>query len=278
MDHILVLGGDRRQETVAKGLAAEGWHIHTYALGNIPGAVTEADLSAVGQADIVVLPMPLTTDGVHLNASTPVPLRDVFDRLTPEQLLFAGRVTPPSQEMAVAWGLTLLDYADREELAIANAVPTAEGAIQLAMEELPVTIHGTPVLVVGYGRVGSAVARRFAALGAQVTVAARRAEQRAMARADGMSAVSPEEMGGPCRLILNTVPAPILTRRVLERFAPPCLILDLASHPGGTDRTAAEKLGFSVIHALALPGRVAPETAGAAIKDTLLHMLRELGR
>ena len=60
--------------------------------------------------------------------------------------------------MADARGLILRDYFAREELAVANAVPTAEGAVQLAMEQMPVTIHGARVLITGFGRVGQAVA------------------------------------------------------------------------------------------------------------------------
>lgn len=51
---------------------------------------------------------------------------------------------------------------------IMNAVPTAEGAIQIAMEQTDVTLHGLPVLVIGHGRIGSLLARRLAALGAKV--------------------------------------------------------------------------------------------------------------
>ena len=67
--------------------------------------------------------------------------------------------------MAQVRGLTIQDYFAREELAVANAVPTAEGAVQLAMEHLPITIHGARVLVVGFGRVGRTTAQRFQALG-----------------------------------------------------------------------------------------------------------------
>ena len=49
------------------------------------------------------------------------------------------------------------------------------------MEQLPITIHGARVLVVGFGRVGRALAQRLAALGAKVTVAARRYESLAWA-------------------------------------------------------------------------------------------------
>ena len=116
------------------------------------------------------------------------PLASLLDALSPPQILCGGRVDPVSAAMADARGLILRDYFAREELAVANAVPTAEGAVQLAMEQMPVTIHGARVLITGFGRVGQAAARRFAALGARVSVAARRYEQLALAESEGYGA------------------------------------------------------------------------------------------
>lgn len=78
-------------------------------------------------------------------------------------------------------------------------------------------------------------------------------------------------------LIINTVPARVLGQEELEDVNPSCLILDLASKPGGVDLGRAGELGLTVIWALSLPGKVAPVTAGAAIKSTIYNMLREAG-
>ncbi|MGE4275639.1 MAG: hypothetical protein AB7E30_00520 [Lawsonibacter sp.] len=48
--------------------------------------------------------------------------------------------------------------------------------------------------------------------------------------------------------------------------------------PSGVDLGVAGELGLTVIWALSIPGKVAPVTAGAAIKSTIYNMLRELGR
>ena len=53
--------------------------------------------------------------------------------------------------------------------------------------------------------------------------------------------------------------------------------MDLASKPGGVDMEAASRLGVRVIWALSLPGKVAPVTAGKIIRDTIYHILNELG-
>jgi dipicolinate synthase subunit A len=174
----------------------------------------------------------------------------------------------------------VLDYFAREELAIANAVPTAEGAVQLAMEHLPITIHGARILVLGFGRLGRQTAQTFAALGGKVSVAARKYDQLAWAQAMGLGTEHLSQLSGwlcGYDLLVNTIPAPVLMPKELEDLKSGCLILDLASAPGGVDRSAAEQLGLTVIHALSLPGKVAPVTAGQAIKTTIYHMLAELG-
>ena len=136
-------------------------------------------------------------------------------------------------------------------------------------------------MVMGFGRVGRITAQRFAALGARVSVAARKYDQLAWAQAMGFDPQPLSHLAGwlcGYDLVVNTIPAPVLTRRELEDLKPDCLILDLASKPGGVDQTAAGELGLAVIWALALPGKVAPVTAGAAIQTAIYNMLQELGQ
>lgn len=288
MEHegnIWVVGGDRRQACLAWLLAQEGHTVHTYALTldqpSDRNRIQETQLDGIYRADCVILPMTVCRGQGLLNtplAAGDYALAEVLDRLRPSQFLCGGRVDDESQSMARERGLLIRDYFDREELAVANAVPTAEGAVQIALEELPITIHGSRVLVIGFGRVGRLTAQRFGALGARVTVAARKYDQLAWGRAMGFEGEPLGRMAGwlcAYDLVVNTVPAPVLGRAELEDIREDCLILDLASQPGGVDRAAAEKLGRRVIHALALPGKVAPVTAGAAIRDAIYHMMLE---
>lgn len=282
-----VVGGDMRQAKLAQLLAQDGHTVHTYALDpgpkTISGLIQEQNLNYACRADCVVLPLTVSAGNGLLNAPLSLsehPLAPILDRLSLRQFLCGGRVDPETQAMAQERGLTIHDYFAREELAVANAVPTAEGAIQLAMEHLPITIHGARVLVVGFGRVGRMAAQRFDALGAKVSVAARKYEQLAWAQAMGFGGEHLSHLAGwlcGYDLVVNTVPALVLGRTELEDLRPDCLIIDLASKPGGVDLAAAGELGLTVIWALSLPGKVAPVTAGAAIKRTIYNMLRELG-
>ena len=284
--NIWVVGGDQRQVCLAGLLAADGHTVHTFALeraGEIPETEEEEDLAGLDLADCVVLPLPaLGEDGT---VNTPLSrktlsLEAVLDRLRPGQVVCAGRVETAAREAALRRGLAIHDYFAREELAVANAVPTAEGAIQIALEELPITLHGARALVVGYGRLGRALAPRLSALGARVSVAARKWEDLAWIEAAGYTAEHTGELEGwlcGCDLIVNTVPARVLDEGALRDLKPGCLIIDLASKPGGVDFEAARTLGVRAVWALSLPGKTAPVTAGQAVKSSIYHILNELG-
>lgn len=148
------------------------------------------------------------------------------------------------------------------------------------MEELPITLHGARALVIGYGRLGKVLARQLRGLGVRVSVAARKYADLAWIRAEGLEAERSDQLSGwlcGYDLVVNTVPAPILGREELTQLKPGCLVIDLASKPGGVDFDAAAQLGVKAVWALSLPGKVAPVTAGLAIRDAIYNILTELG-
>ena len=281
---IWLFGGDRRQVRLAGLLAEDGHSVHTLGLGPATGGVREErELAGAALADCVVLPLPAAAPGGRLNAplaEEPLPMEEVFAALRPGQIICAGRVDDATQAMARDRGLVLHDYFAREELAVANAVPTAEGAIQIALEEMPVTLHGSRALVIGYGRLGRALAPRLAGLGAKVSVAARKYADLAWAEGFGFGTEHTGELKGwlcGYDLVVNTAPALVLGKEELEELKPECVVIDLASLPGGVDFAAAKALGVKAVQALSLPGKVAPATAAAYLRSTICHILHELG-
>ena len=101
-----------------------------------------------------------------------------------------------------------------EEIALENAIATAEGAICLAIRESPFNLHLSRCLILGYGRCGQALADRLRGMMAEVTVCEKSPIKRTLAVTRGFLAVSPEMLGKVLpgkQLIFNTVPAPVLT-------------------------------------------------------------------
>ena len=278
-----VIGGDPRQAALAGLLADDGHGVHTFALERGEGVECEPTLEGARLADCVILPLPAADGEGRLNAPlSPVrcTLGEIVDALRPGQLLCAGMAGPRLEALARERGLVLRDYFAREELAVLNAVPTAEGAIQIALEELPVTLHEARALVVGFGRLGRALAPRLRALGARTWVAARSYAQRALAQGMGLEAEGLERLGEwlcSFDLVVNTVPAPVLGIEELAAMKEGALVIDLASRPGGVDLAGAAALGTRVVWALSLPGKVAPVTAGRYIQQTVYHIMEELG-
>lgn len=165
-------------------------------------------------------------------------------------------IAPPGQKRG-------LPYYRNKSYIMRNAALTAEAAVSLLMQRVP-PVMGRQVLIVGYGRIGRQLARRLHALGAQVTVAARRAESRTEAEADGLRAVDITPTPETYDAVINTVSAP-----VLRGDFGAALRLDLASAPGGwADDTP-------VLHAPGLPGRYAPEAAARIMRDAIYETLRE---
>ncbi len=279
-----VVGGDLRSAYLAGALAAEGNRVISAGFDSteLPACVTACTnaAQAITLADCVILPLPISTDGVNVNAPfsrIPIPLETVVQSMRENQLLLGGQIGESFRRDLSLRGLTAGDYFAREELAVLNAVPTAEGAIQLAMEELPITLSGARCLITGYGRIGRVLARLLRALDATVTVAARSCSDLAWAAAQGCHTVELSRLSGRSGfdVIFNTVPHKIFTRELLETLDSGTLIIDLASRPGGVDFNAAAQLRLKTIWALSLPGRVAPKSAGLIIKQTILNMIKE---
>ncbi len=276
-----VLGGDLRQVWLARLLLEDGFDVVTWGLeqGGAPNAVP---LSQALEARLLILPLPVCRGGQLTLPLTDTRLEaeQLWPRLRYDQLLLGGLTGELSPRLMADFGLTLADYYDREETQIANALPTAEGAIQLAMERTDRTIHASECLVTGCGRIGRLLAQRLQALGAHVTVSARRYSDLAWAAVWGYGRLHTGELSGNLEkfdLIFNTVPALLFDAALLRQVREDCLLLDLASAPGGVDQEAAKDLGRRVQSALGLPGRVAPRTAAAAIRDSIYHILEERG-
>lgn len=279
-----VIGGDLRSAYLAGELAVDGYKVITtgFDSADLPPCVTGCTnpMQAISLADCVILPLPVTAEGGTLNAPfsrVRISLDQVLNAVKPAHYLVGGNISDTVRKEVEARGLEIADYFKREELAIQNAVPTAEGAVQLAMEELPITLCGSHCLVTGYGRVARTLAHLLVAIGAHVTVAVRKCAEAAWAQVEGCDTVDIHKLAtvGDFDVIFNTVPAMLFDRDVLESMNRETLVIDLASRPGGVDFAAAADTQIKTIWALSLPGRVAPKSAGLIIKNTILNMIKE---
>lgn len=193
------------------------------------------------------------------------PLADILQHLPETITVVGGNLSCPILE-----GYSCIDLLQDDLYLCENAAITAHCAVKLALQQLPVTLQGCHILVIGWGRIGKCLAELLRAMGAVVAVAARKEADRAMLSALGYNAVDPKNLTYGLiqyRVIFNTAPAPILDEYHSGYCRSNCLKIDLAS-----------KLGINcrdVIWARGLPGKDAPETSGALIARSILRLARE---
>ncbi len=288
MEHktIAILGGDLRTVYLANGLAEAGWAVSSVFLedggkllpgvrrGEFPGAL-------LARAEAVLLPVPALEEEMELRAPlwpVKVPLEPLLDQIPAGTPVLGGQIKPPLREALEARGLPAYDLLDREELTVDNAAYTAEDALALAIQESPRSILGARCVVVGYGRIGKILARYLAALGAKVTVTARRPEHLAWIRVDGHTpweTARLAEIVSGADILFNTVPCRVLERSALRQMKREALVIDLASQPGGVDMDSAREMGIRTLWALSLPGKMTPQAAGESIAAAVENILKE---
>lgn len=283
---ILMIGGDERYTEVIKKLSRSDADVVLAGFDQLDvphGNIRKQDLHQVDfhTIDIVLLPVSGTDENGNIGMAS---YSNQKLRLTEEMLaqlpdtckIYTG-VTSDFLNRA-AGNKEVIPLFAREDVAIYNSIPTAEGTLALAMQETNFTIHGAFVMVIGFGRVGITTARLFAAVGANVKVAVRKSSAAARVREMTMQPVYMHHLQNElkdCDIIINTAPASVLDKDCLQHVPKHSIIIDLASEPGGVDFSAARESGIHAIHALGLPGKVAPKTAGAIIADTFITLLEE---
>ena len=280
---ICVLGGDMRQLYAAREMSKKGYTVKTFGLSERFGINEEEFLAnAVYGASLILLPLPFSTDKIRFScpiSNKDIKLEELYENVSKGQIVAGGKLTNDFCEKIKAKGGIPFDYYKSEFLSIMNAVPTSEGAVAIAINETSETLFGSKCAVIGYGRIGKILSRTLKALGGEVSVFARSECALAWAKADGFNSIDIANLKDRIcdkKIIFNTAPAMVLPPNVLDCANPNTVIIDLASSPGGVDADYAKKKGIKVIFALSLPGKVAPESAGKIIADTIETKIKEV--
>jgi dipicolinate synthase subunit A len=278
-----ILGGDRRDARFARAMLDLGYDVK---VSCVPGTddlppevvVHDPDMAVCG-ASVVVCPVTGTDESGILRQSTaPVDLLQVLSKAEGIQILVIGTARRAVKESADAKQIRVVESMRDDELAILNSVPSAEGAVQIAMQHTDFTIHGSKSAVLGFGRTGVTLASTLQALKSTVTVAARKPQDLARARALGHTPLRFCDLKSALPsfdLVFNTAPALVLPRELLNGVKNTCVIIDLASPPGGVDFEAAREAGITAILAPGLPGLVAPRTAGEILSIVIPRLVSE---
>ena len=283
-----IIGGDLRIIKLAEMLSKEDNEIYVYGLEKAEDLRDNPNIKqcdtikkAIQNVEIVIGPIPFSSNGNTINmpfSDKEVTIREMMHVIN-AKVFIAGGITPEVYGMANDEYIEIIDIMKREELAVLNTIATAEGTIQIAIENTNKILHGSEVLVLGFGRIGKVLARKLAGLSAKVTCAARKDEDLAWIQAYGHKATNINTIGENLNqydIIINTVPHMILTEKRLKYVKNNCLLIDLASNPGGIDKKAVKDNKLKFVWALSLPGKVAPITSAEFIKDTIYNIVKEI--
>ncbi len=286
-----ILGSDKRQSVIANELLKRGHcvrvteDVHSLADG-MPAEICTNIEKALSNVDFIILPLPATRDGEHVSSQyLKISLCDIISLAKANgSIIIGGSIPSNIKKKCVIEGIPVFDYYASEELQKKNALPSAEGALMIAMENTDITVQGMNALVCGYGKTGSVLADILRKLGANVTVGARRDETLCEISLNGFNAIRlgashPELVYASQNsdVIFNTVPAAIFTKTVTDQIKNRPVYIEIASAPGGIDLSAARDNGIKIIFAPSIPGKYSPITAGKYIFETICEILKETG-
>lgn len=278
-----IIGGDKRQISMAESISSDGYNVNVAGFEkiNFYNGIRQITLrETILNSKYIILPLPVIKGNTLLNApysNKEIILDDNFAKLLIDKMVFCGIKSKLINKGDIWKTINLYDYSMREDFAIRNAIPTAEGAIEIAMREYSGTINGAKCLVAGFGRIGKALSKMLTGIGADLIVSARSQKDLAYIETLGYKYIKTANISDTSGydIIFNTIPEMVFDAHTLALCAQNSLVIDLASAPGGVDLEAATRLGIKSIQALSLPGKVAPKKAGEIIKKTIYNIIEE---
>lgn len=284
---LAVIGGDDRELYLIPELQKEGAYIVGVGLekADVLTGIERLPLAeAISKVDALIFPMFGTDERGVVKAkyaNGPIMLnKEILQAIPTGMPLFIGWARPALKAAADMMGIRIIETANLNEVAILNSIPSAEGAIQMAMQNTTITLHASECFVLGLGRTGWTLAQMLKGMGASVTGVVRKNADVARAFANGFKPLHFADLEteiGRAEIVFNTVPSLILDRILLEKMSRDAVIIDLASIPGGTDFEYAQMLGIKALLAPGLPGIVAPKTAGRMLAQVYPQLiLRQL--
>lgn len=277
----LILGGDERSLYLGEFLEKQKLTVCYYAFSDTNCFTSLLD--AINESEYIILPLPFTKDRLTLNAplfEERIEIKDILTLLTTKHIVFGGQLPESFKEALHEKNIDFYDYFLLDELAVYNAIPTAEGVVEILIKNLPITIHSMKCAILGYGKVAKVLASTLKSLGADVTIFARKEKDFADAYTklfnfDSFKALKEKEFS--FNTLINTVPEKVLSADEMKNLNQDCLLIEIASAPYGIDFQAAKEFAFDVIKANSLPGKVAPKTAGEIIGRSILPIIEKRG-
>ena len=274
---IVFIGGDERNRHIYNSVKSIYKNTQIVAIDE-----NEYNSKTVKNADIIILPTISSKDGQTLFTplyKSKISIDDIAEDLKHCKAIIGGKIDKKIGSIAKDEEIVIYEYINDESFKALNAIPTAEGAIAIAVSNTEKTLWGAKCLVAGYGNIGKYLCYILTSFGADVTATARKKKDfDEMARKSVKSVNTSEvnEIISDFDIIFNTVPYRILNDDALKGLNEEVLVIDLASFPYGLDHSKTEQFKCKTILATSLPGKYSPKTAANIALSVILKILSEV--
>ncbi len=282
---VTVIGADLRQIYMINNLYEKGYTVYTYGINNdlITDKIrkTSSLHEAISRSNILICPIPFSKnnkDIAFLNLYEDKNVKHFMEGLNSNHILFAGLIPDYLSSYCNRNKIVCYDFMKMNDVAILNAIATAEGTIAEAIKRSLINLHGSRCLVLGFGRCAQILASKLKAFDADICVSARTKDACALATAYGYFGILLDKLDQDLDsfdFVFNTIPAMVLARDKLEKLSPHVTIIDIASSPGGIDYSASESLNLNASLCLGLPGIYSPKSSGEILADVVENILIE---
>ncbi len=267
---VSILGGDKRSIILSELLSNSGYDVLYADNNNL--------LKAALNRQVIVLPLPLTKDGVKLYCKNDILLNDIFDNLHPHSRLLCSGYSEELYSKIYKTGLKAYDYYNISRVQKANAYLTAEATVKILIENTPSALIENNILIIGNGRCSKALAELLSKIGCNVTVTSRKPKISLFSLINRIKLKNTAKLKdyiGNFDIIVNTAPSLVLDKHTLQRAKKSSVIVELASNCAGLDINAATALGINAVYAPSLPGKYSPESAAKVLYKSINKIIME---
>ncbi len=272
-----LIGGDKRNILLADELIKCGNEVLMYGFdkANIVNKMSLID--TINYCDFIICGIPFTRDLMTLNTpltSEKINIEDFFKIVPKDKIIFTGAVSDK-----LTTENSIVDVYKTDQMTEKSTIATAEGAIKIAIENTDVSLYDSNVLIIGYGKIGSALAKYLCSLGANVTVISRSPKSINQAITDGFSAYSSFELDRNLsnkHLIFNTAEKIQINKTNIDTIDKNCVYIELASSPFGINYEECINSNIKIIFGLSLPGIFSPKTIAIALYDEIQKYIKEM--
>ena len=256
-----IIGGDKRNIYLKELLEQDKHIVKLHGFGDKDNAGLDEAL----ENNIIIGGLPFSHEGkLFAPFGTTYEANRILTSLREGQLLIAGGINHPNS----------VDLLKNEVFVQNNALPTAEGIVELAISQTEHTLTASNIMIIGYGRIGAISAKILTAMGAIVWVVENDITLYTKAVTMGYRSIMYGNINkylSKMDIIINTPPENTLTKENLIYIEKSTLIMDVSSPPYGVCKELEGSL--KVIRPRALPGKVAPRSAAKYIRDAVYRLM-----